>query len=78
MLHNISHKQPCELVMPLLNTAHTDVKLLKNTVLGLFNRVNDVDHVQELSWEKATTNKDAGTTPQESQAQRLLPAFAEQ
>ena len=25
---------------------HTDVKLLKNTVLGLFNRVKDVDHVK--------------------------------
>ena len=66
MLHNISHKQPHELVIPLLNMVHTDVKFLKNTILGLFNRVNDVDHIQELSWEKTTKNKDANTTSQES------------
>ena len=29
VLHNISHKQPHELVLPLLNMAHTHVKLLK-------------------------------------------------
>ena len=32
VLHNITHKQPCELVISLLNMAHRDVKLLKNTV----------------------------------------------
>ena len=77
MLHNISHRQPCELVIPLLNMAHTDVKLLKNTVLGLFNKVNNVAQVQELSWEKTTTNKDANATPQESQSEKLQPAFPE-
>ena len=34
VLHNINHKQPHELIIPILNMANTDVKLLKNTVLG--------------------------------------------
>ena len=75
MLHNISHKQPCDIVIPLLSMAHTDVELLKNTVLGLFNRVNDANHIQELSWESTTINKNANTTSQESQSEKLLPAY---
>ena len=77
MLHNISHKEPCEVVIPLLNMAQTDVKLLKSTVLGWFNRVNNLDYVQELSWKKTTTNKDVNTNPQESQSEKLLPVFLE-
>ena len=80
MLHNINHKQPCKLVVPLLNMAHTDVKLLKNTVLGSSSRVNNVDSVHEVSWENVQTTKDKepGTTSQDSQTQKLLPAFPEQ
>ena len=64
MLHNLNHKQPHELMIPLLNMAHTDVKLLKNTVLGLFSRVDNVDYIHEVSWEKmqTTKNKDTSTT----------------
>ena len=40
--------------------------------------MNDIDHIQELSWEKTTTNKDVSTTPQESTAEKLLPTFPEQ
>ena len=59
---------------------HTDVKLLKNTVLGLLSRVNNIDSMHNISWEKmqTTKNKVPGITSQESQAQRLLPAFLEQ
>ena len=32
VLHNLNHKQPCELMIPLLNMAHTDGKLLKKTL----------------------------------------------
>ena len=32
VLHSINHKQPHELIIPLLNMAPVDVKLLKNTV----------------------------------------------
>ena len=80
MLHNINHKQPCKLVIPLLNTAHTDVKLFKNTVLGSFSRVNNVDSIHNISWERLQTTKDEqpDTTSQDSQTQKLLPAFPEQ
>ena len=49
----------------------------KSTILGSFNRVSDVDHIQELSWEKTTKTKDANTTCQESQSEKFLPAFPE-
>ena len=42
VLHNISHKQSHEVIIPLLNMAHTDVKLLKTSVLGLLSRVNKI------------------------------------
>ena len=32
VLHNLNNKQPQELIMPLLNVANTDIKLLKNTI----------------------------------------------
>ena len=59
---------------------HADVKLLKNTILGLLSRVNNIDSVHNVSWEKMQTTKNEvpGTTSQESQAQRLLPTFPEQ
>ena len=34
VLHNIKNKQPQELIIPLLTTANTDIKLLKNPILG--------------------------------------------
>ena len=70
MLHNINHKQPCELIIPLLNIAPTDVKLFKITVLGLLSRVNNIDSMHDLIWEKMQTTKSEvpGTTSQESQA----------
>ena len=52
--HNLNHKQPGELVVPLLNVAHTDVKLHKNTMLGSINQINDVDFAQEVSWGEDT------------------------
>ena len=48
-----------------------------HTILGSFNRASDIDHIQELSWEKTTKNKDANTTSQESQFEKLLNAFPE-
>ena len=34
VLHSVNHKQPQEFIIPILNIANTDIKLLKNTVLG--------------------------------------------
>ena len=60
--------------------ANSDVKLLKNTVLGLLSRVNNIDSIHNVSWEKMHTTSDEiqGITFQEMQAQKLLPAFPEQ
>ena len=79
VLHNLNHKQPHELMISLLNKAHRDVKLLKNTDLGLFSRVDNVDSIHEVSWEKiqTTKNEDASITSQGPQMQKLLPAFPE-
>ena len=46
----------------------------------MLSRVNNIDSVHNISWEKMQTSKNEvpGTTSQESQAQRLLPAFPEQ
>ena len=60
--------------------ANTDVKLLKNTVLGLLTRVNNMDSIHNVTCEKmqTTSNKIQDKTSQETQAQKLLPAFPEQ
>ena len=78
-MHNLNHKQPGELIVPLLNIAQTDVKLLKNTVLGSLNQLDNVDSIHEVSWEKIqnTKNEDTSTANQEPQTQKLLPAFLE-
>ena len=79
ILHNLNHKQSCELIILLLNTGQTDIKLLRNTVLGLLSRINNVDSIHKVSWEKmqTTKNEDTSTTTQEPQTQKLLPAFPE-
>ena len=79
VLHNINHKQPHELTIPIINMANTDVKLLKNIVLGSLSRVNNIASINNVSWEKmqTTSNEIPGITSQETQAQQLLPAFPE-
>ena len=64
-------------MIPLLNVAHTDVKLPKNTILGSINQVNDVDSIQEVSWEKIQDAKNEATSnaAQDPQMQKLLPSF---
>ena len=64
VLHSINHKEPCELIIPLLNMAPTDVTLLKNTVLGSLSCVNNIDSMHNVSWEKMQTTKNEvpGTT----------------
>ena len=61
----------------MLNVAHKDSKLPKNTILGSFNQIHDVDSVQEVSWKKIQdTEKEAiSNAAQDPQTQKLLPAF---
>ena len=49
VIHNLNHKQPGKLVIPFLNVGHTDIKLLKNTILGSLNPMDNVNSVQEVS-----------------------------
>ena len=75
--HNLNHKQPGELVIPSLNVAHTDVNLPKNTLLGSIKQINDMDSIQEVSWEKTqdAKNEAISNTVWDPKAQKLLPAF---
>ena len=69
VLHNLNCKQPGELIIPLLNTAQTDIKVLKNTVLGSLHQIDNVDSIHEVSWGKLQNamNKDTSTTTGEPQ-----------
>ena len=43
VLHNIKHKQPQEMLVPLLNIMNLFVKLPKNTILGSITKVNNAE-----------------------------------
>ena len=44
-LHNIKHKQPQEMLIPLLNMMTSVVKLSKITILGSITKVDNVGNV---------------------------------
>ena len=48
VLHNIQHKQPQEMLAPLLNTVNSVVKLPKNTVLGSITKVDNAEYIQNI------------------------------
>ena len=48
VLHNIQHKQSQEILVPLLNTMNSVVKLLKNTILGPITKVDNAEYVQNI------------------------------
>ena len=80
VLHSINNKRPQELIIPILNIANTDIKLLKNTVLGSLTRVSNIDSIQNISCKKtqSTSDKAHEKTIQQLQVQSLLPVFPEQ
>ena len=49
VLHNIKNKQPQELIIPILNAAFKDIKLLKKTVLGSITRVDNAECIENIS-----------------------------
>ena len=79
VIDNLNHKQPGELVIPLLHVGHANVELPKNTILGSHNPIDNVDSVLEVSWEKIQDAKHETTsiTARDSQTQKLLPTFPE-
>ena len=77
VLHNIKNKQPQEMIIPLLNTANTDIKLLKNTILGSITREDNVECIEKISSDttQSISDKARGKTQLEQQVKPLLPVF---
>ena len=77
VLHNIKNKQLQELIIPLLNTANTDIKLLKNTILGSIARVDNVECIDNVSSDtmQSISGKAQDETQLEQQVKPLLPVF---
>ena len=80
VLHNIKNKQPQELIIPLLNTANTDINLLKNTVLGSIARVDNVECVENVSSDtmQSISDKVHDKTQLEKKVKPLFPVFPDQ
>ena len=57
VLHNVWNKQPQEMLVPLLNTVNSVVKLPKNTVLGSITKVDNAEYLQNMSSLQSTNDK---------------------
>ena len=55
----------------------TYVKLAKNTLLGSIKKIDNLDSIHEVSWEKIwdAKNEPFSITAQNPQSQKLIPAF---
>ena len=72
VLHNIEHKQPQEMLIPLPNVMNSVVKLPQNTILGSITKVDNVEHVQSTySLNHHNVKADAKAHP----SKPLLPVF---
>ena len=72
VLYNIEHTQPQVMLIPLLNSMNTVIKLAKNTILGSVNKVDNVDSVQSsYSLKHHNVKVDTDSHP----SKPLLPAF---
>ena len=72
VLHNIEHKQPQEMLIPLLNVMNSVVKLPKNTILGSITKVDNMENVQSTySLKHHNVKADAKAHP----SKPLLPVF---
>ena len=75
VLHNIQNKQPQEMLVPLLNTVNSVVKLPKNTVLGSITKVDNAEYVQNMSSPQSTNDKAHDEAQPKQEAKPLLPVF---
>ena len=75
VLHNIKNKQPQEMLVILLNTVNSVVKLLKNTVLGSIIKVENAEYVQNVSSPQSTSDKAHDEAQPQQEAKPLLPVF---
>ena len=63
------------MLVPLLNTVNSVVKLLKNTVLGSITNVDNAEYVQNMSSPQSTNDKVHDEAHPQQEAKPLLPAF---
>ena len=79
IIHNLNHKHPSELIIPLLNISNKEVKIPKNTILGSIHTINNVDAIQEVSWKKIQEAEEEAVknTAKDPQVCKLLPTFPE-
>ena len=75
VLHNIQHKQPQEVLVPLLNTMNSVVKLPKNTILGSITKVDNAEYVQHISLLQADHDKAHIKSKPSLEAKPLPPVF---
>ena len=75
VLHKIEHKQPQEMLNPLINIMNSVMKLPKNTILGSVTKVHNVENVQHMySLEHPHVKANVKTHP-DSLSDPLLPVF---
>ena len=72
--HNLNHKHPSELLIPMLNISNKEVKIPRNTILGSINSIYDMDAIEEVSWQKMQNTEDEAVknTAQNPQVHKLL------
>ena len=63
------------MLIPLLNTVNSVVKLLKNTVLGSITKVNNAEYVQSISSLQSANDKAQDDAQPQQEAKPLLPVF---
>ena len=72
ILHNIQHKQPQEMLVPLLNTINSVVTV---TVLGSITKVDNAEYVQIICSPQFDNNKAYDRSQPPPEAKALLPVF---
>ena len=75
VLHNIQHKKPQEMLVPLLNTINSVVKLQKKTVLGSITKVDKAEYVQNICSPQSDNDKAHDRSQPPLEAKPLLPVF---
>ena len=75
VLQNIQHKQPQEMLIMLLNTMNSVVKLQKSTVLGSITKVDNAEYVQNMCLLQSNNDKAHDRSQPPLEAKPLLPVF---
>ena len=63
------------MLIPLLNTVNSVVKLLKNTILGSITKVDNAEYVENMSSPQSAHDKAHGEAQPQHETKPLLPVF---